>query len=92
MTLIILTLFSVAFCFILVTFFLSVEIYQSPQDLRPGFLAPQPQAALYTLILGDAAMLVWLSVMLVSRHLTRTNEAVSYTQIRNHKESGIVEA
>ena len=82
------TSFSVAVCCILLTLLLSVEIYQSPEDFRPGSIGPKPQAALYSLVLFDFAIFIWISIKLalvIHSHLTRTQKAVAYTQIRNQK-------
>ena len=69
------------------TFFLAVELYQSPGDFTPGSIAPKPQAALYFLVMLDVAMLVWLSIKLLCSHLIKTHDSVSYTKIRNQKGS-----
>ena len=89
------TSISVAVCCIVLTLLLSVEIYQSPEDLRPGSIATKPQAALYSLVLFDVAIFIWLFIKLAlvfHNHLSRTQKTVAYTQIRHQKGSEMEDA
>ena len=83
------TSISGAVCCIVLTLLLSVEIYQSPEDFRPGSIGPEPQAALYFLVLFDVAIFIWVSIKLA---LTRTHKTVGYTQMRHQKGSEMEDA
>ena len=75
------TSISVAVAFILLTLLLSIELYKSPKDFRPGSIDPKPQAALYFLVLFDVALFIWLStglVLVFRSRLMTSFQTVSY--------------